>query len=99
MLTDKHNPWLLLKRAPLDEAAWVALAQAYSHHDQQWQLSYVLRQLSRLRSLSEDEILASLTLPKQVSLDLVESVLSRPTMEDAALRFQRLQSWLQQYQR
>ena len=65
MFTKKNHPWRRLKNAPLDLAAWQALAQAYAEHDQRWQLAYVVRQLSRLKAVPEVEVWASLSLPKR----------------------------------
>lgn len=69
MFTEKNHPWRRLKEAPLDLAAWQALAQGYAEHEQRWQLAYVVRQISRLKAVPEGEVLASLPPPKRAGLE------------------------------
>lgn len=95
MFTEHKSLWLQLQQSPRDEAIWMRLARAYAAYDQSWQLAYVVRQLSRLKTVSEAEIRASLSLPVGQGMDSVEVAMSSQAMGDAAFRVKQLQAWLQ----
>lgn len=97
MFFDHHDhPWRRLKVAPLDLAAWQALAQAYAEHGQLWQLSYVVRQISRLKGVPEAQVDVGLSLAELQGLEAVEAALSRATLADASERSAQLHAWLQE---